>query len=364
MAIIDVVKYEQNDGEIVYRFPSAGLRWGTRLVVYPGQVAFFAKGGKICDEFKEGTYTLSTNNIPILNRIVNLPYGGESPFQADVWFVNLLTKLDFKWGTETPIQIEDPKYKIILPIRAYGQYGFRISNPRCFITKLSGNRSTFDNVTLQSYFRGILLGNLTNIISEKIISEEISFLEINSKLLDISHFAQERLHSMFELYGVDLVDFTIISINVPENDESLKVLKNAKSTQARLAVTGTETYKMERTYDVLDAAAKNESGAGNFLNAGVGLGAGAMLGNQLVSRTAVSVDSNVPPSLPTSIYYLGVNNSTNGPYSKEEIQSFIDENRISATTLCWKKGMKEWAMLENFKEFSFDSSCPPPLPKM
>jgi len=108
MAIIDVVKYEQQEGVIVHKFPSCDLRWGTQLVVYPGQVAFFAKGGKICDKFTEGTYTLKTNNIPLLNKIVNIPFGGDSPFQADVWFVSTISRLNLKWGTETPIQLEDP----------------------------------------------------------------------------------------------------------------------------------------------------------------------------------------------------------------------------------------------------------------
>lgn len=93
MAIIDVVKYEQQEGIIVHKYPSCDLRWGTQLVVYPGQVAFFVKGGKICDKFTEGTYTLKTNNIPILSKVVNIPFGGDTPFQADIWFVNTLSKL-------------------------------------------------------------------------------------------------------------------------------------------------------------------------------------------------------------------------------------------------------------------------------
>lgn len=102
MAIIDVVKYQFQEGEVVHRFLSEGLRWGTRVIVYPGQLAYFAKDGQICDEFSEGTYTLDTNNIPVLNHLVNIPYGGDSPFQADVWFVNLLSKLDYKWARKHP----------------------------------------------------------------------------------------------------------------------------------------------------------------------------------------------------------------------------------------------------------------------
>ena len=82
MALIDIVKWEMNDNEVVYKFPSDDLRLGTQLVVYPSQTAFFVKGGVIFDEFTSGTYTLDTNNIPILNKVVNLPFGSESPFQA------------------------------------------------------------------------------------------------------------------------------------------------------------------------------------------------------------------------------------------------------------------------------------------
>ena len=128
MAIIDVVRYEQQEGVIVHKFPSYDLRWGTQLIVFLGQVAYFAKGGKVCDKFTEGTYTLKTGNIPLLNKTVNLPFGGDSPFQADVWYVSTVSRLNLKWGTETPIQLEDPKYRIIVPVRAYGQYGFRISD--------------------------------------------------------------------------------------------------------------------------------------------------------------------------------------------------------------------------------------------
>lgn len=105
MAIIDIVKYEQQEGVIVHKFPSCDLRWGTQLVVYPGQIAFFVKGGKVCDKFTDGTYTLKTKNIPLLNKIINIPFGNDSPFQADVWFVNTLQRLSLKWGTETPINL-------------------------------------------------------------------------------------------------------------------------------------------------------------------------------------------------------------------------------------------------------------------
>ena len=95
MALIDVVKWEANDRELVHKFPSEDLRIGTQLVVYAGQTAFFVKGGKVMDQFESGTYTIKTENIPLLNKLINLPFGGNSPFQAEVWFVNKLAIIFF-----------------------------------------------------------------------------------------------------------------------------------------------------------------------------------------------------------------------------------------------------------------------------
>jgi membrane protease subunit (stomatin/prohibitin family) len=107
MAIIDVVKWDAVDGEFCYKFPSDNLRIGTQLVVYPAQTAFFVKGGTICDEFEAGTYTIKSENIPILHRLVNIPFGGDSPFKADVWFINRVNKLNISWGTPHPLRDQD-----------------------------------------------------------------------------------------------------------------------------------------------------------------------------------------------------------------------------------------------------------------
>ena len=121
MALVDVVKCEMNGNLFCQKFPSNDLRVGSQLVVYPSQTAFFVKGGIICDEFTSGTHTIKTENIPLLNKIINLPFGGNSPFQAEVWYVNHISKLDMKWGTPQPLQVEDPRYHIVVPVRAFGQ---------------------------------------------------------------------------------------------------------------------------------------------------------------------------------------------------------------------------------------------------
>lgn len=365
MAIIDIVKYEQQEGVIVHKFPSCDLRWGTQLVVYPGQVAFFVKGGSVCDKFTDGTYTLKTNNIPLLNKIVNLPFGSDSPFQADVWFVNLLQRLSLKWGTETPIQLEDPKYDIIVPVRAHGQYGFKIRDAEKFLFTLVGNMPNFNEEQLQGYFRGLLLTRLTSIISQKIIIDRISILEIPTRLQEISTYCQNELLPFFAEYGVEIMLFNIISINIPEDDPSLNEIKRAKNLSARLKITGHENYRMERSFDVMDKAAENESGAGAaFINAGLGLGASLNMGKQM-GDSLMPNNGDVPPPIPISVsYFLAVDGKQKGPYNELQIKEAIAQDANILNLLAWKKGMTGWQPLKTFSEFTAldNNDCPPPIP--
>ena len=212
MAIVDVVKWEVNDKELVYKFPSEQIRLGSQLVVYPGQTALFVKGGKIYDEFICGTYTIKSENIPLLDKVINLPFGGNSPFQAEVWFINQISMLDCKWGTVAPLQIEDPKYEVIVPLRAFGQYGFKIGNPRVFLERLVGNMSSFTTNKVIDYFRGVILSKLTAIVYDKLKQDNMSVLNINSEVDRLSDYAKECLSDDFQEYGISMETFNIISI--------------------------------------------------------------------------------------------------------------------------------------------------------
>lgn len=156
MAIIDVVKFEGPPDVFAWRYPNQELGTWTQLIVHESQEAILYKGGQALDSFSAGRHTLSTANIPILSNIINLPFGGKSPFTAEVWFINKMRSLDVKWGTSAPIQLQDPKYNIIVSVRAFGQFGVQISDPRKFLGKMVGTLPTFDQSTLVKYYRGCL----------------------------------------------------------------------------------------------------------------------------------------------------------------------------------------------------------------
>lgn len=364
MALIDVVKIESNDDEFVVKYPSEDLRLGTQVVVNTSQTAFFVKGGKILDQFESGTHTLKTENIPLLNKLINLPFGGNSPFQAEVWYINLISKLDLKWGTPNPIQLEDPKYKVIVPVRAYGQYGFRISNPRVFLETLVGNMSIFSAEKINEYFKGKVLSSLTSLITAQMISNNISILEINAQLDQLSNFASEKIKNEFEKYGIEIVNFYFISVNIPDNDSSIVKLKEAKDLAAKIQILGRDVYQMDRSFGVLDKAAENDNGlAGTLAGAGLGFGMGAGIAGQM-SHVSSNLNTNVPPPIPQTVsYHLVINNTQSGPYNYSQISQLLQSGQINVDSYVWKPGMSNWEPLKNLPDLaSLISNIPPPPP--
>jgi membrane protease subunit (stomatin/prohibitin family) len=368
MAIIDIVKYQNTDGELCHKFESDDLRLGTQLVVHPAQTAFFVKGGAICDEFTSGTYRLDTENIPILNKIINLPYGSDSPFQAEVWFINQTAKLNLPWGTPHPIQIEDPRYHIIVPLRAHGQYGIRVTNPRLFIETLIGNMGSFSTEQIDQYYKGKIISALNTLLAQQVVSNGVSVLDINTLLLSMSDAINSQLNEILGKYGVSIIEFAIMSVTFPQDDESVIKLKNAKDLAARLTITGRDVYQMERSFDVMEKAASNEGAGGQMMGLGVGLGAGMNVGNAVGNIASQYVNTNpqqVPPIPNASpLYYLVINGQQVPNLTVDNIASYIANGVVNATTLAWTPGMQNWLPIAQIPALAslVNSQTPPPLP--
>lgn len=306
MAIIDVVKCVSDGTSFCQKFPSEDLRLGSQLVVYTGQTAFFVKDGIICDEFTTGTYTLQTENIPILKSLINIPFGGDSPFQAEIWFVSSIPKLDMMWGTPQAIQLEDRQYGIIVPVRAFGQYGLKVSNPRVFFEKLIGNRERFTADNIDQYFKGKLISQLSNLISDKIIKDNIPVLELSSHLVEMSEYCNIQLNNIFNQYGLEVVEFSFMSINVPEDDPSVIKIKEIKAMVAQLNIAGKDVYQMNRSFDILEKAASNEGIGGQIITMQAGFGGSQGIRTAMDGITGQTMNlnpSSIPPPVPNGKSY-------------------------------------------------------------
>ena len=134
--LVDVIQYNGEIDDLVWKFPYNNLSTGAQLIVNKSQEAIFVKGGAVCDVFGEGTHTISANNLPLLEKIVNLPFGGRTPFTAEVWYVNKVIRRGLKFGTPQPIRVSDPRYSgVDIPVRAHGDYSIRVKD-RCCLTSL------------------------------------------------------------------------------------------------------------------------------------------------------------------------------------------------------------------------------------
>lgn len=275
MAMIDRVKYDGPKEVLAWRWPSDQLSWGTQVIVNQSQEALFFKGGQAVDILGPGTHTLKTANIPLLRSLVNIPFGDETPFAAEVYYINKAVNLDLKWGTKQPMPLLDPKYNVFLPIRAFGQFGIKVEDARKFVIQLVGTLDDFSNATVEEYFRGVLLTKVKDTIAESLVKDKISLLEITAHLEEISKVMHEKLRDDFAAFGVGLVNFFLNSVNVPEDDDSVVRLKKALAEKTEFDILGGDVYRTKRAFDTMEKAAGNEGGAaGAGMGMGMGLGAG------------------------------------------------------------------------------------------
>jgi len=381
MAIIDVVKYEGGDQEFLWKYPSDNLRLGTQLVVKTAQTPFFVRDGQVLDQFEPGTTTLKSANLPLLHKFVSIPFGGDTPFQAEVWFVNLISKLDNRWGTAAPIQVEDPRYGIVVPVRAFGQFGLNISDPRLFLETIVGTIKLFSAEKLVEYFIGKIVSSFTTALGAFVVREKISLLDLPALFNQVSQACQDDIQQELARFGVSVPNFYVMSINVPEDDPSVVKLKEFKEKKMTIDGLGKDVYQFDRSMDVMNTAAENQgNGSGPMgagLGLGMGLGAGAVAG-QVFGNIAGNLTPEVngqtgaappPPPPPGGQVQLHVHTGGQqyGPYSVSDIIAYVKEGRLPLDAMVWRQDMSEWIAIKDVPEFAAAVSeshadAPPPPP--
>jgi len=280
VAIIDVVKYNGGPDVFAWKFPNEELSTMTQVIVNESQEAVLLKGGQALDVLGPGRHTLQAANIPILNKLINLPFGGKSPFTAEIWYINRIHSLDIKWGTPTPIQLQDPEYKVFLPVRAFGQFGVQVVEPKKFLVKLIGTTPVFDKSSLMKIFRGLYLTKAKDAIASYLVNKNVSVMKINASLLEISEHLKEAIRPTLEDYGLDLLNFYVNNINVPEDDPAVMKLKAALAKRAEMNIVG-YNYAQERSFDTMEGAANNAGSSGGIMNAGIGMAMGVHMGDAM-----------------------------------------------------------------------------------
>ncbi len=324
MEIKSVIKYEGDNSTFVWKHPKEDFNTESQLIVHESQEAIFFLNGQAMDLFGSGRYTLETSNIPILQKIKNIPTDGVSPFHCEVYFINRTEQMAIRWGTDSKIQYMEPTYGFPLAIGANGEMSLKVVDSKRLLVNLVGTESDLSQERLVSYFKSFLMVRVKTYIAQIMKESAISIFEIDERLMEFSESLKEKLKPDFFEYGIGLEKFFVTTVAKPDGSQQYEKFKelhfrqyadiaDAKIRQqvglieqetdskrmvieaqgiAQKRVAEGYTYQQERSFDVAKKMAQNE-GAGEFSSAGIGLGmmagvggtVGSVMGNTL--QTAV-----------------------------------------------------------------------------
>ena len=357
--LVDIVEWTDDSSDImVWRFPrfENEIKYGAQLVVRQSQAAVFVNMGEIADVFPSGQYRLTTQNLPLLTTLKSWKYGFESPFKAEVYFVNTRNFTNLKWGTKNPVMLRDPEFGPVR-LRSFGTYVVRVSDPAKFIRGIVGTGGVFTLEGVQEQLRNLIVTRFSDMLGES----KIPILDLAANYNELSAFLTGRIAPEFLEYGLELTKLLVENIALPPEVEE------ALDKRSSMGIVGNlDNYLRFQSATAMESAAKNPSGEAS---AGVGLGMGFAMANQLAKTVSAPQEPHPapPPPLPEAEecrYYVGRNGKEYGPFDRNAIAAYVKKGAITRETLMWKEGMAAWQKAEQFDEFrALLGSVPPPLPK-
>ncbi|MBO4613923.1 MAG: SPFH domain-containing protein [Bacteroidales bacterium] len=368
---IDIIDWlDPSNNTIVYRFPryQNEIKMGAKLTVRESQVAVFINEGQIADIYQPGMYTLTTENMPILATLKGWKYGFNSPFKAEVYFVNTKKFLDNKWGTPNPVMVRDPEFGPVR-LRAFGVYEYRVEDAGKFIKDIVGTDGDFTVEKINNQLRNIIITRFSDAVAES----KIPVLDMASNYNEFSEKIGQVIIDEYKEYGLNMTKFLVSNISLPEEVEK------AMDKRSSMGVLGDlNRYTQFQAANAMEAAATNPGGGAAA--SGMGMGMGFAMAGQMMN--AMNPQQNMyqqpqqpqyqqqqpvaPPPMPAqSAYFVAVNGQQSGPFDMNTLSTMAANGQLTKDSLVWKQGMPSWAAAGTVQELSaLFGAVPPPMPGM
>ncbi len=293
---IDIIEWtEGHDGTLAWRFPMAGMEIqnGASLTVRESQVAIFVNEGKVADVFAPGRHTLTTATLPVLTYLKNWDKLFQSPFKSDVYFFSTRQQVDQRWGTTQPVTIRDKDFGAVR-LRAFGNYSYRLADPKLFHTEISGTREAYTAADLDGQLRALMLQH----ISDAVASSGVAFLDLAANQVEFAKALQEVTAPAFGALGLKLEGVTVQNVSLPE--ELQKILDQ----RIGMGMVGGDMGKFMQ-YQTAQAIPKfaegSAQGGGGVVGDAMGLGAGVALGQVMAQQLAQGLQGTAAQAAPVAV---------------------------------------------------------------
>ncbi|MFX0594981.1 SPFH domain-containing protein [Melissospora conviva] len=367
--LIDIIEFlDDSRDTIVWRFPRHGneIKMGAKLIVRESQTAVFVNEGQIADVFPPGTYELQTKNMPILSTLKGWKYGFQSPFKAEVYFVNTRRFTDMKWGTQNPITLRDAEFGMVR-VRAFGAFAAQVTDPVKLLRELVGTDPQFRTEEVQDYLRQVVVGRLGPVLA----GAGVPMLDLAMHQHDLSIKLAGLLTTELAEVGIAIPRFVIENISLPPEVEK------ALDKRSSMGILGNmNQYTQFQAANALEQAAANPGGASEGMSLGLGLAAGQQMAATLAGNAAQptpvapaaaptpAAAAAAPPPLPAAAeWFIGVNGQQQGPFDAAALAAQVSGGGLTAETLVWKTGMAGWVPAAQVPEIAaLLAAAPPPLP--
>ncbi|MBZ0137870.1 MAG: SPFH domain-containing protein [Planctomycetes bacterium] len=271
---LEIIEYQETrNDEISHRIPergSAEFKLGGQCIVRENQVAIFCTGGKAADVFPPGRHTITTANIPVITKLLSLPWGFKSPIRTEIYYVNTKTFTDLKWGTKEPITLRDTDFGLVR-VRGFGRFTIRVIEPLVFINNLVGQDDSFRTDEIEDYLRDLIVSHVNDWLGTNMKS----ILDLPGHYKEFAEAMKPHLNASMAKFGIELVDFFINNFNLPES------VQKAVDKRAEMGALGDPSkYAQFQMADAMRDMAKNP-GTGNSAGMMMGMMIPGMLMNQL-----------------------------------------------------------------------------------